>query len=112
MGATVFRPADDSLSRQRWDFTPTVSPHSGFGLILSRYSIERRKSLRGRFRGADVADRWQAMDERPYASGLPRPTSIPDDVVSEAWDQIGMTTYIGWRTDEHALPDIQPRSAE
>ncbi len=102
--ASVYREAEDRLSRQRWDFTATMASPGGFGLILSRYSIERRKAAKGRWPAADSPDRWEAMDERFYNSQLPRPSSISADVLAEAWRSIERTTYIGWRTAEHALP--------
>lgn len=64
-------------------------------LALVGYGIERRKTARGRFSGATVQDRWRGMDERPYNGRLPRPTSVPHDVLIEASTPIIVSVYIG-----------------
>lgn len=99
---SVYRVADDSLSRERWNFEAVVD-REGFALVLCGYAVERRKTARGRFSGAEPKDRWSSMDERHYTSGLSRPTAIPGDVVSEAWGLIPRSLYIGWLTNEHKL---------
>jgi hypothetical protein len=99
---SVFRVSEDGLSRRRWDFGTSVD-HEGFALILDWYSVERRNTARGRFSKAVANDRWAAMDERRYTSGLSRPVNIPGDVLDEAWASVPRSTYIGWRTDEHKL---------
>jgi len=94
---TVLRIADDGLSREKWEFR-----HTGQMLVLSYYAIERRDNAKGRFKAAERLDRWVAMDERPYNSGLPRPTEIPPDVIREA-ASFDLDINIGWTNKESRL---------
>ncbi len=90
---SVFRPAVDGLSRERWEFM-----HNGDYLVLMSYGIERRASAKGRFSKATASDRWEARDERAYNSRLPRPTTIPSDVIFEAAART-LTVSVGWTNE-------------
>jgi hypothetical protein len=93
---TVDRVAADGLSRERWQFR-TLAPGYGdsiVSLVLDSYRIERRDKPAGRFRGAPPPDRWHSSDERPYTSGLPRPRSIPADVLDEAESAVRFRFYV------------------
>jgi hypothetical protein len=98
----VTRLSDDELERLVWSFFANAR-FGGFGLTLGSFSIERRDKPKGRFRGAVVQDRWQASDERRYNSGLERPTSVPDDVIDEAWRKADRRVFIGWCAPEHEI---------
>lgn len=95
---SVFRVTDEGLSRLRWDFEASID-RDGFCLTLDGYGIERRRAARGRFSQAANGERWRAIDERRYYSGIERPVEIPDDVLEEAWASVPKAAYIGWKTD-------------
>lgn len=90
----VHREQPDRLSREVWRFRENGS--HGFFLALDFYGIERRKAVKGRFCGARPGDRWSVSDERHYFSGLPRPASIPDDVMREAVSKTTVRVFVGY----------------
>jgi hypothetical protein len=97
---TVYRVSADGLSRECWNFD-----HRGHCLTLRSYGIERRKVAKGRFSGATIPERWQAIDERRHNSRLERPTTIPYDVIVEA-AAFTMCVNIGWTNSESKYCDI------
>ena len=105
MNRLIHRLAEDGLSRQFWDFDISDAT-----IVLRRHGVERRASLRGRFKAPPPSDRWAAMDERRYNSGLPRPSSIPHDVLTEA-ASFEMDVMIGWRNAESIVGKIAVKAA-
>jgi hypothetical protein len=104
MAISIYRAAADGLSRQRWDFNiGLVFGGSEASLRLIRYAIERRAQPKRRYSGAGPADRWGSDDERGYTSGLPRPTSVPAEVLAEARATVQFRYFIGWTTPDHEI---------
>lgn len=101
MSLTVYRSAEDGLSRQFWTFSASANYSSKVALTLVSYGIERRKQPKGRWCKALPPDRWSRDDERRYHSGQPRPTNIPTDVTRDALIGLEIDFYIGWPTPEH-----------
>jgi hypothetical protein len=97
---TVYRVSADGLSRECWNFG-----HGGHCLTLRSYGIERRKVAKGRFSGATIRERWQAIYESRHNSRLERPTTIPYDVIVEA-AAFTMCVNIGWTNSESKYCDI------
>lgn len=92
----IRRVAPNKLTRECWYFRAGDSV-----LRLTAYAIERRGKIIEKWSQPVLADRWQAADERPYASGLPRPETIPPDVLADAlasaprpYIYIGYTRYM------------------
>lgn len=82
---------DEKTMRHAWTFD--VSNGSLRLLKYAEYVKEGKRKWRGPF--------WSWMDERAYYSQLPRPKSIPDDVLEEARAELVKYTlkrpvYIGW----------------
>lgn len=103
MSISVFRVAEDGLSRERWNFSLSCGFSDNLSMTLGSYAIERRKASKARFSAALPADRWYSDDERSYNSGLQRPTSVPADVLAEAWAMVCPRYYIGWSTQQHEI---------
>lgn len=102
----IRRPADDGLSCQFWDFTPSILG-VGFSLVLRAHGIERRGQPKGPWRKAERKERWESMDERAYHSGLSRPTSIPDDVIREAVMMTPVAINVGWTNAESTVAEFK-----
>lgn len=107
---TVFVTSDDRLHRQRWDFG--IQAEWGCenpALVLTGYSIERRKSVLGKFAAAKAEDRWSNTDERSYYSGIKRPQSIPADVMKEALSKVTFQFFIASRRGPELSEDGSPK---
>ena len=100
MAKMVYRESEDKLSREAWEFDVR-----GDILLLRSYRIERRAVPKGRFRVADTRERWVAMDERRYYSGLERPLDIPHDVLREAVER-SVAIHLGWTNAESVIGHI------
>ncbi|MED5549756.1 MAG: hypothetical protein VX529_10390 [Pseudomonadota bacterium] len=98
----IERRSNDGLSRKVWDFR-----FDGAMLRLVSHGVEHRAKPRGRFKAAKAADRWQYMDERAFSSGLPRPQSIPADVIRDAIRDITIAVHIGWTNAESCIDEIR-----
>jgi len=95
---TVERHADDFMSVRMWEFQ-TSGGYDGLYLCLVRYMEGSRPTKRHKLKG----EQWYSMDERSYCSKLPRPTSIPADVIDEAMRQIEVKVSIGWTRQESVI---------
>jgi hypothetical protein len=93
---TVERESDGLI--RRWDFSASGG-HNALRLVLNRYTEGTRASKRHKMRG----DYWSAIDERRYYSKLPRPVSIPDDVIDEAMKALEIQICIGWNNAESVI---------
>lgn len=104
MRRSIYRPAPDGLSREYWEFTLTLFAGS-MDLTLTHYGVQRRITKRGSFRGAEAKERWSRDDERRYTSGLPRPVSVPEDVLAEVL-QVPVRYYIAFANEECWQKDL------
>jgi hypothetical protein len=84
----VTRPTSD-LARQRWTFFAYLRDSYSFTLVLrlDSYATEARESKRHRKwlaseRWSSQRDPW-STDRAPGFKSLPKPTTIPDDVLAE-----------------------------
>lgn len=92
MQINVQRLSGDKLRRQYWRFD-----YVAMCLRLTFYAEQCRETTRHKWTGPF----WSYMDERPYHSKLPRPSSIPQWVVDDAIRQIPRPgVFIGWLNDE------------
>ena len=105
----IYRPESDNRSRRRWEFQ-IVNGVKQTDLVLKSYGVERREFARGRFRQPVRADIWQSADERHYASGLSRPTIIPDDVIQEALAHVRINICIGWANTSSQIMTVNGRN--
>lgn len=104
MTISIYRPAPDGCSRECWQFSVTADFSDRVKITLRGYGIERRKSGRGKFAKALPEDRWSTSDERRYFSGLERPASVPNDVLTEARSAIEISFYIAIDRAENKIP--------
>ena len=91
--------SEDGMTRKAWEFEFGTR-----GLRLLEYREQTRKTIRHKWKGPI----WTWMDERDYQSKLPRPVSIPADVVEEARDEAEkilrqMPIFIGWFSTDHIM---------
>jgi hypothetical protein len=94
MRIEVRREAPDGLSATIWEFD-----WRGRYLVLTELMEGSRPSTRHKFKG----DKWSSMDERNYYSKLPRPKSIPDDVIAEAMSGLTLDVAIGWSNPDSVV---------
>lgn len=91
----VERHAEDFKSVRMWEFRASGG-YDGVYLTLTRYMEGTRPTRRHKLKG----EMWDSSDERSYHSKLPRPTSIPDDVIAEAMTQLQVKVSIGWTRED------------
>jgi len=104
MTVRVERICHDGLSKHVWGFGFSSGYEGGVKITLTSYQIERRASTRHKFKCIGAQERWLAMDERAYMSGLSRPKTIPEFVMDEAKSAITFEFYIGWPMPECRMP--------
>lgn len=98
MQITIERENGDGLMVRSWDFDVSGG-YDGVYLRLTRYTEGTRPTRRHKIKG----QQWYSGDERSYCSALPRPTSIPDDVIAEAMSKIEVKVAIGWTRDKDVI---------
>jgi hypothetical protein len=91
----------DDLVRKVWVFDPDIKHSGEFLLRLISYYEQQRQTKRHKFAG----EKWDYLNERSYSSSLKRPTYIPPDVLSDAFQEMAArvakaTVYIGWLNEE------------
>jgi hypothetical protein len=96
---TVERASEDGLSARVWQFRTHSDLLGALYLNLIRYAEGTRKTRRHKLAG----EQWESNDERYYNSKLPRPTSIPDDVIAEAMQKMLVKVSIGWTRQESVI---------
>ena len=74
----VERKSDDGLTRKLWCFQ-----FQGKKCRLTSYHEQTRSTSRHGWKGP----KWDHSDERRYNSQMPRPQTVPLDVIQEALDK-------------------------
>lgn len=81
---TVTRPDPDGLSQQVWTFTLVDSYSAGAALRVARYETQTRATRRHGW----VGPYYDAMDNRHYHAIKPADVPLPDDVKTDALQQL------------------------
>lgn len=99
MNIEIERAKEDGLTYEFWSFSMHYFPH----VNLVRYGFRERKSKRHK---AVVVKKWDTYSERE--SNLPKPESIPNDVIKEVYDRLfrliaDSNLYIGARAESENI---------
>lgn len=102
-------PTERTVWKFSFDVPESFGANASLRLRLHYYGKQARQTPRHKWRGVEF---WHCHDERRYYSRLPRPTSVPDDILAEATGkamaEIAKASkdpiiYVGWWSGEYML---------